>query len=275
MNIRTLTSLCTGVALLFSACLKANDFENTEIVHARGEYVLSFHSEISLKAAQEKAFLDARQDALEKVLGTRVSSVDFLLTSDEKSDYSGVVVTSSAGLIMGEKNKKFGWTPQKIDGESEENQTTIVFCEADFIVRKDTEKPDPSFVATIRGGRSLYNNQDKEIFTIVPEADGYLTVFYWNNRNDTTSIVFPRSRFESEYLKAWKKKSLSLIFSIDDSRKRRERGVLFFVFTREKCSHALLREKTGESGAQIDRWIAEIPVRDRYVYAIPVIIERK
>lgn len=274
MNIKTLISLCAGAALLFSTWLKADDSGNTEIVHARGEYIWSLHSEVAPMVAQEKALLAARQKALEKVLGTRVSSVDFLLNHGEGSDYSGVVVTSTAGLITGVENKKIGMEAQKIEGEVPNNSTWIVFCEADFIVRKDAERPDPSFVATVKGGRGLYRNKDKEIFTIVPEANGYLTVFYWNDK-DTTSIVFPRSRFEQNYLKAYQKKTLSLIFSTDDATKSRERGVLFFVLTREKCSHALLRETSGESRAQIDRWIADIPVRDRYVYAIPVVIERR
>lgn len=238
-----------------------------------GEYILSFHSEVSPKHAQEKAFLEARRAALEKVLGTNVSSVDLLLSHNEGSAYSGVVVTSSSGVIKGYKNKTFAWKFQKIEGEDSKTPTISLFCEADFFVGKNLEKPDPSFVATVKGGRPVYRHKDKEIFTVVPEAPGYLTVFYWSDK-DSTSIVFPSNDFGSNFMKASEEKTITLNFYKDDPKRLQERGVLFFVLTREKWSYSLLRDKTGgESRAKIDRWIAEIPTRDRYVYAVPIVIE--
>ena len=87
-----------------------------------------------------------------------------------------------------------------------------------------------------------------------------------------------RPRVARARLAAGEAAKLEMIFEIASARAKKEAGTLFFVLT--KRPRAFLR--AGETPADLERnlerveaWLAAIPLRERFIYAVPFVIERE
>lgn len=251
--------------------------EECELVvkRVRGEWALSPESDESPKEAFFKALNEARRKAVAEVCGERVSSWDALMTHNERQSYSGTVVTGSAGIVRNVAELRRGWIfPEK--GEAQAHEYPSVFVEAEITVKKSAEKPDPSFTAHIEGGKNLYKNGEQDKFSITVAQDAYLTVF-WLNHDFQADIIFPANRWENNHILLQKKSpEIPLVFEISSPRAKKEAGTLFFVLT--KRHYPFLKSNTSQNPEQnrerLDAWMAAIPLRERFIYAIPFTIER-
>ena len=241
----------------------------------RGEWMLSPESEISPKEAFFRAQNEARRKAIAAVCGERFASWDTLVTDSSGQNYSGVVVSDSVGIVHSVKELRRGWTFPRA-GEADAHESPGVFVEAEISVKKSSEKPDPSFTALVEGGKSRYKAGERDSFSVKVSQDAYLTVF-WLNHDFCADVIFPANRWENNRISVSRKApEIPLYFDISDPKAKHEAGTLFFVLTKKHYPF-LKSEKSRnaeENHARIERWMSSIPVRERFIYAIPFIIER-
>lgn len=251
------------------------DSENVVTQRVVGEWILSPESDESPREAFFKAMNEARRKAIVAVCGERVSSWDTLLTHNESQTYSGVVVTNSVGIIHRVKELRRGWRFPKA-GEAAAHESPSVFVEAEIAVKKSTEEADPAFTALIEGGRGRYKHGDDVTFWVKTSQAAYLTVF-WQNHDFQADLVFPQNRWEDGRISNKKAQAIGpMIFEISAPRARKESGTLFFVLTKRRYPF-LSSEKTQDlekNRERLEHWMASIPLRERFIYAVPFIIER-
>lgn len=264
--------LATLLSLVFPAFA-----DETETVRVCGEYLFSPDSQESPKSAFFYAENDARKKAIARVCGERVASWETLTTSSAKGQaYSGVVLTNSVGVIHGVKLLRKGWKFPKA-GTAEFYECPSVFFDAEITVKKQTELPDASFTALVEGGKSVYKNGEFAKFRVTPSQNAYLTVL-WLNHDFQADVTLSTADAPDNFITA--NASVPVLegatFAIESPRAKRETGTLFFVFT--KRPYAVLKPKTvknlEENREWLDRWMASIPLRERFIYALPFTIER-
>lgn len=251
--------------------------ESDEIItcRVRGEWPLSPDSGESPKEAFFKAQNEARRQALIQVCGERIASWDTLMTDGGRQTLSGVIVTDSVGIIHKTKIIRRGWA-FPCAGDAEVHEYPSVFVEAEVSVKRSSEESDPTFTALIEGGKSCYKNGEQDTFLIKTARDAFLTVF-WLNHDFQADIVFPANRWENNHIKPERKTpEIPLIFEISAPRAKREAGTLFFVLT--KNPYPFLKSDKTESAEEnrdrLERWMAAIPLQERFIYAVPFVIER-
>lgn len=265
------------VGLLVSAVPAVFAADDSIVVkQVRGEWMLSPESDESPKEAFFKAQNEARRKAIAAVCGETVASWETLMSHADEQIYSGVVVTNSVGVIHKMKELRRGWIFPKA-GESDVRDYPSVFFEAEIAVKKSEKNPDPAFTALIEGGKSRYNHNEQDMFSVKVAQDAFLTVF-WLNHDFQADIVFPANRWESNRILAEKKSpNLPLVFLISSPRAKKETGTLFFVLT--KKFRPFLKPDTKQQNFEANRerieaWMAAIPIDERFIYAVPFVIER-
>lgn len=277
MNRFPLFRFCICVSATFLLAVFPAIADETETVHVCGEYLFSPDSEESPKSAFFYAENDARKKAIARVCGERVASWETLTTSSAKGQaYSGVVLTNSVGVIHEVKLLQKGWTFPKT-GRADFYDCPSVFFDAEITVKKSTEEPDSSFTALVEGGKSVYKNGELAKFRVTPSQNAYLTVL-WLNHDFQADIVLSTADAPENFVKA--DISVPVLegapFVIESPKAKRETGTLFFVFT--KRPYSVLKPKTiknlEENREWLDRWMASIPLRERFIYALPFTIER-
>lgn len=252
--------------------------EGDEIVvkRVRGEWILSPESDESPKEAFFKAQNEARRKAIAEVCGETVSSWETLMSHADEQRYSGVVVTNSVGVVHKMTELRRGWIFPRA-GESEARDYPSVFFEAEIAVKKSSQTADPAFTALIEGGKSRYKHNEQDIFSVKVAQDAFLTVF-WLNHDFQADIVFPASRWESNRILAGKKSpNFPLVFLVSSPRAKKETGTLFFVLTKKYYPFLKSDSKNPDLEAnreRIEQWMAAIPLRERFIYAVPFVIER-
>ena len=257
-------------ALCVAACVpafaEAEPAGDVATVRVRGEHRLTLDSEESPKEALFGARNDARRRAIREVLGERVASWETLFTHDAGQVYSGTVLTSAVGVVRDVRELRRGWEP------SADGVGTTVFYEAEIAVERKAEEADPEFTAEIRGGKSRYVHGEEAAFAVTASREAFLTVL-WLNQDFQADAVCSAKR-----LAAGEAAKLEMIFEIASARAKKEAGTLFFVLT--KRPRAFLR--AGEAPADLERnlerveaWLAAIPLRERFIYAVPFVIERE
>lgn len=275
MKLSSLVIAFSGMLLIASPVALP---ENDEIVvkQVRGEWMLSPESDESPKEAFFKAQNEARRKAIADVCGETVASWETLMSHADEQLYSGVVVTNSVGVVHKMKELRRGWIFPK-SGESDARDYPSVFFEAEISVKKSSKNPDPAFTALIQGGKSRYKHNEQDTFSVKVAQDAFLTVF-WLNHDFQADIVFPANRWESNRIRAEKKSpNFPLVFVISSPRAKKETGTLFFVLT--KKIYPFLKPDSKQQDLEtnrerIERWMASIPIEERFIYAVPFVIER-
>ena len=252
--------------------------EDGEIVvkKVRGEWRLSPETDESPKEAFFKAQNEARRKAIAEVCGETVMSWETLLSHSTEQQYSGVIITNSVGVVHSMKELRRGWIFPAA-GEAGARDYPSVFFEAEIAVKKEVQQPDPAFTALVSGGKSRYRHNEQDTFSVKVVQDAFLTVF-WLNHDFQADIVFPADRLESNRIRAEKKSpEFPLVFMVSSPRSKRETGTLFFVLTKRYYPFLKPDAKAQDLEAnreRIEQWMAAIPVRERFIYAVPFVIER-
>lgn len=254
----------------------SDNAEEIVVKQVRGEWMLSPESDESPKEAFFKAQNEARRKAIAEVCGETVASWETLMSHTDEQIYSGVVVTNSVGIVHKVKELRRGWVFPKA-GESDVRDYPSVFFEAEIAVKKSSQSADPAFTALIQGGKSRYKHNEQDTFSVKVAQDAFLTVF-WLNHDFQADIVFPAKRWESNRIFADKKSpNFPLVFTISSPLAQRETGTLFFVLT--KKFYPFLKTDSKQQNLEanrerIEQWMASIPVGERFIYAVPFVIER-
>lgn len=264
-----LLTMLTAGALWGVPAQAANDEIVT--VSVCGEYWLSPDSDVSPREAFFYAENDAREKAIEKICGERVASWETLLSSSAQREqsYSAVTVTESVGRIHGVKILRQGWRfPAKDEGAF--TDLLKIFVEADVAMKKSAERADPAFTALVEGGKSRYKHGEDAVFSVKTSQDAYLTVF-WLNSDFQADIVCNNNRISPR-----KAQELEMTFTIESARAKKEAGTLFFVLT--KSPRPFLKSESSKDLPQnrerIEKWLASIPLKERFIAAVPFVIER-
>ncbi len=176
-----------GLFLLFTSHFVLYSQEVKVIKNAVGEYIVSNKSEISLKAAFEKAVVEAKLNAL-RMAGVveNISSSDILTSSDKssnvKQDINSILSVQISGAVFNDSV-----ISEKTSVDQFGNTVIRVVLNANVI--KYTQKYDQSFDFKIEGIKEFYENNDLMAFTFLPYSDGYLTIFSTNENENF--ILFP------------------------------------------------------------------------------------
>lgn len=272
------TLFCFALAGMIASADVFASAEDGEIVvkRVRCERILSQHSDESPKEAFFYAQNEARRKAVAEVCGESVVSWETLMSHADGQIYSGVVVTNSVGLVRKMTELRRGWVFPRA-GEAEAIDCPSVFYEAEIEVEKSRQVPDPAFTALIEGGKSVYKDGESDNFSVKVARDSFLTVF-WLNHDFQADIVFPANSWESNRIRAdGKPPSFPLVFGISAPRAKKESGILFFVLT--KKHYPFLKSSAKKTDLELNRerieqWMAAIPVRERFIYAVPFVIEK-
>lgn len=276
MKFATLLLILAGTLPAVSAMQTGTEDGEVVVRRVRGEWTLSPESDESPKEAFFKAQNEARRKAVAEVCGERVSSWDALMTHDGKQNYSGVVVTNSFGIVHKFTELRRGWMFPRV-GEASAHECPGVFVEAEIFVKKSAEEPDPAFTALIEGGKNSYKNGEKDAFSVKVSQDAYLTVF-WLNHDFRADIVFPANRWENNRILLQKKSpKIPLVFEISSPAAKKETGTLFFVLTKRHypfLKSASPAQNSEQNRERLEAWMSAIPLRERFIYAVPFTIER-
>ncbi len=160
-----------------------------QIIHikqAKGEYIMAAKSDISEKAAFEKAHNEAKLEAMRKAgVAENISSSDILTTnqsgSNFKQDLSSILSVEINGAVV---NDSIVDEKKIVDEYGTKYYVTI---NADVI--KYETKADPSFIFKVEGVKEYYENDNLMRFSFLPFSDGYLKIF---NINDNENfMVYP------------------------------------------------------------------------------------
>ncbi len=259
-----------------SAYASASGDDEIVVKWVRGEWLLSAESDESPKEAFFKAQNEARRKAIAEVCGETVASWETLMSRTNEQIYSGVVVTNSVGIVHRMKELRRGWIFPRA-GEVDARDYPGVFFEAEIAVKKSTRSPDPAFTALIEGGKSRYKHNEQDIFSVTVAQDAFLTVF-WLNHDFQADVVFPANQWESNRIRTGKKSpNFPLVFLISSPRAKKETGTLFFVLTKKYYPFLKTDSKQQSLEAnreRIEQWMASVPVDERFIYAVPFVIER-
>ncbi len=241
-------------------------FAEQKSVSARGEYPLAIDANVSPLAAMERACEKAKEDAIQRTVGVNVKTWDMLARDDVSGTaFTSLSLQSSQGIVKKFDVKKSGW---HFENPGDPASPLCVYCEADVIVEKSEEKPDPEFFAKLDGGRLRYYEGEKATFSVTPSKDSYLTIFYLNARLGG-SKVFPNRAFKENEFAAEEKTRLRPISMLRETGgDEPERGWLMFVFTKKDIPF-LEPPDTLIGSDEINAWLARIPADERFFILSP------
>lgn len=255
-------------ALAFAALVPALSAAEKTVV-ARGEYLLAIDADVSPLVAMDRAYANAKEDALQKTFGVNVRTWDMVA----RDDVSGAAFTSlslqtSQGIVKNFRPLKTGW---RFENPGVPASPLRVFCEAEATVESADAKPDPQFFAKIDGGRLRYYEGEKAAYSVTASKDAYLTIFYLNARLGGSKIfpnrAFKKNKFEAEEKTALRPISMLREMSGDEP----ERGWLMFVFTKKDIPFLEPPDKL--IGAdEINAWLARVPADERFFALLPYTI---
>ncbi len=183
------------VYFVFSYNLSAQKI--VKITGVKGEYQLASNSELSPKAAHEKALNEAKLNALRKAgIAEHISSSDVLTKQQQGSDLKQIFNSISAVEISGAiiNDTIVSEPPPYIDNFG--NTVFSVTINAEVI--KYESHPNPSFDFEVEGLREAYEDGDMLLFSFLPLSQGYLKIF---NLNDVENfLVYPYFDKQNSFL---------------------------------------------------------------------------
>lgn len=189
-----------ALLLFFFVLLAAIQPARAEWTRGHGERL--FGPEMSEEEACSMAEKKAREDALKKVTGEKLSSEDLMVCSEQSKeascDLNSITWSTIEGDIKGVRNK----TVTTQDGVSGYRVCTVEL-EADVGIARG--KPDPGFDMTVRLNERTFRSGDKLIVSISPSQPMYISVFQWlpyEKGDDQVLRIFPnaldpKNHFES------------------------------------------------------------------------------
>jgi hypothetical protein len=257
MNKYVLTLFIVVFSLSFCIAEKVINVENIE-----GEAFIE--GNISPNEAKKLALNDAKINALKKAgIAENVKSYQLLFTSQTNNDFNQFFNSDIQTEIQGAV-KEYQIISEKVycDGDFKIIYKIIINAQ---VIKYET-KEDVSFDFYVDGLKSLYNNDEKLLYTIKSSKDGYLTVF---NITDTeSSILFPNiyeknSFIVSDSIRKIPKTGINIRVHTD--LKNGETNRLIYVFTKSKIPFIKMNSDQVTSQEYIFNWIYSIPPDQRKV----------
>lgn len=238
-----------------------------EVKNIRGEYNWTLRGEhLNLEEAENRALLDAKRKAVERVCGEQINVWGQLQTTEVGQSLTSTILSQSNGELVEWQEVEKGDYQSEIDG------VITVFYVINAKVKKGN-LPDPKFTATVDGLKSVYLNGEKLNFEVKSHTDAHLTIFLMENEQ-TGYKLFPNSGDKNTKLLAEKVqnplKNSDLIVE-KSTKKPKETNFLIFVFT--KTERPFLTNTT--SWATIEKWIAQIPNNEKFLIFTPFEIREK
>ncbi len=226
-----------------------------------GEYsVILQYSEISGREAMQKARENAKRKALEEVCGIRINIWDKMENSSAGDVFNSLSINQIDGEII-----EFDVIEEGHRQSSARSSETIFYCIANIKVKKGIE-PDPQFYMSINGLKSVYYSGEPLLFNIMPYHDCYMKIFLFEDEKKGY-LLYP-----NEY-DIGKKLQANELLDISDSpyyeyeiqknnSLEKEINQLVFVFTKTERPFNALET----SRAEIEKWMAQIPNNQKYLY---------
>lgn len=248
--------------LLAPAFTYAEAGDIVKVKNAKGQWEVS--NEITMAQAEEKAFLEAKKEALRKAgVMENVWSVFGQITSEKGSKFdeafSSVSVLAVNGLVnVTEKKTEDLWDPVA------KKLFKIVTINAN--VMKSEIPEDKSYVLQVEGIEPIY--KESELFSCTLKVSGHDSYikFFWFGE-DGASLIYPNEYEGDMLLKAGKKYSFPLSGKVDmamekiDSSAEYEKVNIIVVATKKNFPY------TGNSDYQsILTWIFNLPADQRALF---------
>ncbi len=263
-----------GLFLICCLCSLSTAFAQPEKVHivkdVRGEYsvVLSL-SDVTGREAMQLARDDARRKALEKVCGVKVSIWDQIETSSAGDTFNSLSVNQIDGEIV-----EFSVVKEGYYASETRSTETIFYCVANVKVKK-SRAPDPNFLVSVNGLKSVYSMGDELLFDVTPNQNSYMKIFLLENEN-IGYLLYPNEYDKDSALVADKKWSVvdSPYYSFvmqKNLETKKEINRLVFVFTKSEYDF----DNQVTSRAMIEKWIATIPNDQKFIYMTIIEIRDK
>lgn len=226
--------------------------KNVKVKGVQGRWQVS--DDITLKEAEDRAFMEAKKEALRKAgVMENVWSVFGQITQDDGTEfqeaYSQMNVLAIGGMVNVTKKKV-----EEVWDTSTRSLYKIVTIDA--TVQKD-ERVDKSYALEVKGISSLYKEGD--VFTCklkVYGTDSYLKFFWFDS--DGGALLYPNGYEGNNLLKSGKEYAIPFSNMVDYRMDKRgtssEKINMMFVVTKDNIPF------TGEVTYQnVLKWVYAIP----------------
>lgn len=244
--------------------------ERMRTVTIRGEYtVLETSSALEWRQARELAQEDAKIKAIEKVCGSRISAWEQVETSSAGETFNSLTSVQKDGEVVEFEILKEGTLKS-----GTRDIETIFYCEAKVTVKRGLA-PDPNFVVDVTGLESVYYEGDAITFSIKPYLDCYLKLFLFADAA-TGYRLYPNDQEVPCMLKSREEISFPTTdyhnyIVTKDTDAPFETNRLVFVFTKDERPFY----SDISSRAEIEKWMAQIPNNEKFIYSMAFDIRKR
>jgi hypothetical protein len=220
------------ITLIILACAMPLRLASQDIKGATGRWVIA---NITPELAKEKAIEEAKKEALRMAgIEENLKASDVLSTIDANNKNMQIFSSFSSIELQGAITNY-----TIVEDTQEKNSTDGKFYAVvviDATVKKYHSTVDPEFRINVSGLRSNgYKNGEAITFSVLPNKDGYLKVFLFEN-TDVASVVFPNDYEPNRRFRAKEKVAFPTVgidYTAEKSTDEKlEHNLLLFVYTK-------------------------------------------
>lgn len=251
--------------LIFAGSLWAQDIVKVKGVQGRWQV----SDEITLKQAEERAFMEAKKAALQKAgIMENVWSVFGQITQDDGAEFHEAYSQMSVLAIGGMVNV----TNKKVDEVWDVNSRSLYkVVTIDATVQKN-DRPDNSYALQVKGVETLYKEGD--VFTCrltVHGADSYLKFFWFDGTGG--ALLYPNTYEPNNLLKAGNEYKIPFSNAVDylmekHSGKDSEKINIMMVATKQNIPFT-----EAVTYQNVLKWVYSIPANQRCAFYEMVLIK--
>lgn len=243
----------------------------TQVSEVKGTAYIS--GDVSPNQAKVQALNDAKINALKAAgIGERISSYQLLFSSQQKNDYSQFFSSATQSEIQG-AIQTYQVKGERTYCKSEYEIVCEVIVDA-TVVAYDT-KPDITFDAYIEGVKSVYNNDEKLVFTTRATQTCYLTIF--NITDKEAFVLYPNMYEKPIRLNAMdvvRYPTTRIDYTLHTDMKQLETNRLIFVFTKTQIPYVRMDKNQVTTNENIFSWIYSIMPDQRKVEYYTLTIQK-
>ena len=265
MKIKGISGAIVILLLMAANALCAQDIVKVKGVQGRWQV----SEEITLKQAEERAFMEAKKAALQKAgVMENVWSVFGQITQEDGQEFHEAYSQMSVLAIGGMVNV----TNKKVEEVWDVNSRSLYkVVTIDATVRKN-DKPDNSYVLEVKGVETLYKEGD--VFTCslkVHGADSYLKFFWFDSTGG--SLLYPNAYEADRLLTAGHEYNIPFSNSVDylmekQPGKENEKINMMMVATKENIPFT-----DTVTYQNVLKWVYSMPANQRCAFYEMVLIK--
>lgn len=255
------------IILLFLLVTPLTTFcQRVKINGVQGRAVIA---NISPEQAREKAIEQAKAEALRQAGAEEwVQSFDFLSKREANDRFEEFFHSLTSVQAMG---SVVDW---KVSNESKsvDAQGALLYdVTIDATVMLYKTRPDPEFQVVVRGIRSMYQNEEKMNFEIIPGKDGFLKMFLMDDVR-SVSMLYPNEHERTVEMRG--KTTYAFPQSPHHNyevytNKKEETNYLFLVYTRKDIPY-----RGGDNFADFIEYVYTMEPAERFVMVERIEIRR-